>query len=914
MIRPDLPASAIAGKVNATLAQRAGVVVTAPPGAGKSTLLPLTILEGLQSGKILMLEPRRLAARQIAERMAWLLGEPVGQTVGYRIRFETRVSRATRIEVLTEGVLTRMLIDDPTLDGVSAVIFDEFHERSLASDTALALTREAFKSVRPDLKIIIMSATIDSAAICSALDLPLVECEGRMFPVETVFCGDCTPQDCASSVAHLVRQAHADKEGDILAFLPGEADIRRCAELLTSSSEQFALAGGDRTDCPRSNSDHDSGLRSGPGQSVGAGAGPTAVYPLYGMLPAAQQRRAIAPSGPGERKVVLATPIAETSITIEGVRIVIDSGFCRKLVFNPQNSLSSLETVRISRDMADQRRGRAGRVAPGTCYRLWSPATDQRMADCRVPEILEADLAPMTLDIAAWGEADPSRLDWLTPPPAPMLSSARSLLSILDAVDSDGRLTPHGRELASLPCHPRIARMLLSAASAAKSVHAVPAGLNSPGGLLSSEVREMQALACDIAAVLEEKDPLAGDDTSADISLRINALRRARSSRSLGRFNRIAAIAEQYRSLAGLPDRRSPFVSGASSDSVSEASSGFVSGAAPIDINSPVDPYSVGALVCQAYPERIARAVPDNGQQRGLSQNDRRGSVPGGVRFRLAGGDEALVERDDALASCEWIAVAGLNAGKGREGRIFLASPLSPDDFACFVKTRDLVCWDSRQGAVVSRRDSMVGGLVVASRPLDKPSADEVARIVCEAARKDGLSMFDFSDAAGNLQRRIAAVAQWHPELGLPDMSTDALLADATAWLPPFLGKASSIAELKKIDLETALWSMLSYDQQSAVDRIAPSGVTMPSGRRARLEYRVGAEAPILRVRLQECFGMMDTPRVDGGRVPVLMELLSPGFKPVQLTSDLRSFWTNTYPEVRKELRRRYPKHAWPEL
>ena len=792
--------------MNRALRERGSVVVTAPPGAGKSTLLPLTILESVP-GKVLMLEPRRVAARQIAERMAWMLGEPVGKTVGYRMRFEHKVSADTRVEVLTEGVLVRRLVDDPGLDGVSVVIFDEFHERSITTDVALALTREARQVLRPDLKILLMSATIDTEALCREMDAPLVESKGKMFPVE-VLRGkeEAKPENVAELVARTVREAHGKQEGDILAFLPGEADIRRCAELL------------------------------------GTALAPTQVFPLYGMLSASEQRRAIAPSAAGERKVVLATPIAETSITIEGVRVVVDSGLCRKPVFDPQRGLSRLETVRISLDMAAQRTGRAGRVAPGVCYRLWSLATEQRMAAIRVPEILEADLAPTVLDIAAWGESRPERLSWLTPPPAYSLSQARQLLQSLDAVDETGRITPHGRRLSALPCHPRVAQMLLK-----------------------SDTPERKALAADLAALLEEKDPL--DTPEAGAYLRLKALRDARRSRREGRWNRIARIAEQYRDMVRVPED-----------------------------NGDPDPFEAGALLAAAYPERIAKAWKD-----------------GVGRFCLAGGDLAAVDPSDPLAAGEWLAVGSMNAVPGGVGRIFLAAPLGASDLKPYIRRRDVIAWDSRQGSVVARRESRVGQLPVGTQPLPDVPREEIDRVICEAARKEGMSMLDFSEEVQNLQRRVAAVAAWHPELELPDLSTETVLERAPEWLPPFLGKASTVAELRRVDLCAALWAILTYPQQQAVDRLAPSHITVPTGSHIRVEYRQGADAPVVRVRLQECFGLVDTPRVDDGRRPVLMELLSPGFKPVQLTSDLRSFWEGTYFEVRKELKRRYPKHAWPD-
>ena len=797
----------VAGDVNRALRERGSVVVTAPPGAGKSTLLPLTILESLPEGKVVMLEPRRVAARQVAERMAWMLGEPVGRTVGYRMRFEQCVSAGTRIEVVTEGILVRRLVDDPGLEGVSVVIFDEFHERSLTTDVALALTREARQVLRPDLKILLMSATIDTDALCRELDAIPVESRGKMYPVEVIHANEeAKPENVAELVAQTVRIAHREHEGDILAFLPGEADIRRCLERL--------------------------------GESLA----PTQVLPLYGMLSGADQRRAIAPSAAGERKVVLATPIAETSLTIEGVRAVVDSGLCRKPVFDPQRGLSRLETVRISRDMAVQRTGRAGRVAPGVCYRLWSIATEQRMTDIRVPEILEADLAPTVLAIAAWGESCPERLPWLTPPPVLSLVHARELLQDLDALDDSGQITPHGRDLAALPCHPRVAQMLLKA-----------------------DTPERKALAADLAALLEEKDPL--ETTEAGVYPRLRALRDARRSRREGRWSRICRIAEQYRKMVRVPE----------------------------DDADP-DPFEAGALLAAAYPGRIAKAWKD-----------------GVGRFCLAGGDLAAVDPSDPLAASEWLAVGSLHAAPGGVGRIFLAAPLGASDLKPFIRRRDVIAWDSRQGSVVARRESRVGQLPVGSQPLSDVPRDEIVRILCEAARKEGTSMLDFSGEVQNLQRRVAAVAAWHPELELPDLGTEAVLDRAPEWLPLFIGKATTVAELKRIDLVEALRSLLTYSQQQAVERLAPSHITVPTGSRIRVEYRQGADAPVVRVRLQECFGLRETPRVDDGRRPVLMELLSPGFKPVQLTADLHSFWEGTYFEVRKELKRRYPKHAWPD-
>lgn len=805
----SLPAAGIADEVNRALAGEGCIIVTAPPGAGKSTLLPLTMLDALPEGsRILMLEPRRLAARQIALRMAALLGEPVGKTVGYRIRFESRVSPSTRIEVLTEGILTRRLVDDPGLEGVAAVIFDEFHERSLAADVALALTREAQVLLRPDLRIVLMSATIDTEGIRCALSAPVIAGEGRMFPVEILHSQEEADASHAPVlVARTIRKAHQEREGDILAFLPGEAEIRRCAELL------------------------------------GTSLGDTQVRPLYGMLSPQEQRAAIQPDGTGRRRVVLATPVAETSLTIEGVRIVVDAGLCRKQVFDARTALSHLETVRIGLDQADQRSGRAGRQAPGVCYRLWSLATEQRMAPVRTPEILEADLASTVLDIAAWGENRLERLPWLTPPPAARVAQARQLLESLGAVDGEGRVTAHGRALAALPCHPRMGQMLLKAMTS----------------------RE-KSLAADVAALLEEKDP-SGMLQEAGIDIRIRRLREARRSGQAGRWSQVLRVARQYCALAGVEPGLDSF-----------------------------DPYEIGALLAAAFPERIGRAWHE-----------------GAGRFLLSSGDVAAVDPSDVLASCGWVSVASVHVRKDGVGRIFLAAPVDVHDLQGLARTRKVIHWDSRQGAVIARQETRIGSLLLEVRPLSEGVRAEMTQVICEAARKEGLSMLDFSDDVQDFQRRVAAVAAWHPELELPDLGTGAVLQRAPEWLPPCIGRAVTVADLKKIDLAGALRGLLTYAQQQAVDRMAPTHITVPTGSRIRVEYRPGADTPVVRVRLQECFGLVDTPRVDDGRRPVLMELLSPGYKPVQLTSDLHSFWTKTYFEVRKELRRRYPRHAWPD-
>lgn len=808
-----LPASLIAHTVNQSLDTHNTLVITAPPGAGKSTLLPLTIQQALDQGrgKLLMLEPRRIAARQIAERMASMAGEPVGQTIGYRVRFESKVSADTRIEVLTEGILTRMLVDDATLDGVSAVVFDEFHERSVNSDLALALTRQAQQIVRPDLKIIIMSATIDATDICNTLHAPLIESEGKMYPVSIVYAKEDTPPTAmAATVAATILKAHRKHEGDILAFLPGQGEIQKCRDLLAYSLE------------------------------------PTQVLPLYGNLSPEQQRCAIAPSAPGERKVVLATPVAETSLTIEGVRVVVDSGLCRTPVFDHRTGLSRLDTTRISLDMATQRAGRAGRVASGTCYRLWTQASEHLMDEQRQPEILSADLSSLLLDIAAFGENDVLSLPWLTPPPTGNTAQARQLLQLLGALHTDGTITPLGKRMAALPCHPRIARMMLEADTPAR-----------------------KSLACDIAALLEEKDPMA-DNGSADMTIRLSQLRRTRCNGQPGRWARIAHIAREYHRMIHAKE--------ATADPA---------------------PEEVGALVAYAYPERIALST----------------DAVGG--FRLASGHQIQVDRTDYLSAYRWIAVASLYAAPGNKGHVFLAAPLNPDSLDTLATERDNVSWDSKQGCVIMQAERRIGKLVIESKPIHEADRQTVISIVCEAMRKDGLSMMDWNDEVRRLQRRVAQVASWHPELQLPDLSTDHLLSTASDWLPFYLEQdghlKTTTAELKRLNLHEIIWNIIPYDLQQAINRLAPTHIQVPTGSRIRVDYRQGAEAPVLSVRLQECFGLSQTPCVNDGHQPVLMELLSPGYKPVQLTQDLQSFWQGTYFEVRKELKRRYPKHYWPE-
>ena len=808
----NLPAAAVADDLVGALRGSHAAVVVAPPGAGKSTLLPLSLLRSYGSGRIIMLEPRRIAARQVAARMAALLGERVGATVGYQVRFERKVSAATRIEVVTEGVLARRLADDPTLDGVSCVVFDEFHERSLQSDLTLCMVRQVRDVLRPDLDIVVMSATIDTADLCRELGAKVVSCEGRMFPVSVVQAREDAPVTAiAEAVAAAVVSAHSRHEGDILAFLPGQGDIERCAALLGDS-----LA-------------------------------PTRICPLYGNMTMERQAEAIAPSPAGSRKVVLATPVAETSLTIEGVRVVVDSGYCRRLVYDAATGLSHLATVRISHDMATQRAGRAGRVAAGVCYRLWTPATDARMEEQRHPEILDADLTPMVLTLAAFGESDPAALPWLTAPPAAALRRATDELRLLGAIGGDGTITPLGRRMEAMPCHPRIAKMIVHAADDAR-----------------------KALACDIAAIIEEKDVMSADEVHADLLPRVAALRDARRGHRLGPWRRVARVADEYCRMAHVR----------SDDSFVGAD-------------------DIGALVAVAYPERVAMAVDHNGT------------------YRLAGGATVHLDGADSLTGYDWIAVASLHAGGRGAGRVFLAAAVTKSDVEALASWTDNLTWITHQGGVVARRELRIGQLVIDSRPLTGVGDDRLTALVCEAVAREGLSLLDWNDEVRTLQLRVALVARWHPDLGLPDLSTDHLLATADSWLPLYLHAdghiITTVTALRRLPLAQILWNILPYEAQQTVDRLAPARIRVPSGSNVRLDYRVGSDVPVLSVRLQECFGLRATPCVDDGRVPVLMELLSPGFKPVQLTSDLASFWEEAYFEVRKELRRRYPKHYWPD-
>lgn len=803
----NLPICDVLNELQNSLAQNTTVILSAPPGAGKSTLVPLALLEEkwLEGRKVIMLEPRRLAAKTVATRMAELLGEQVGETVGYRIRFESRVSLKTKIEVVTEGILTRMLQQDNSLEGVGIVIFDEFHERSIFADVALALCRDAQQILRDDLRILVMSATLNLEELKNLLQAPVVESLGKQYPVDLIYTEQPDIFMLAEAAAFTVNRALSEQKGDVLVFLPGEGEIRKCEEILQRTT----------------------GIE---------------IHPLYGNLPPHQQMAAIMPSKSGTRKVVIATSIAETSLTIEGIKVVVDSGYGRVQKFDARSGLSKLETIQISKDSADQRAGRAGRLSPGVCYRMWTKPMHAKLAEHRTPEIVEADLASFVLDMAVWGVQNINSLTWLTPPPLHHIVTAKELLEELNALEN-GKITEHGKKMHALPCHPRVAHMMLIALENDK-VH----------------------LAADIAALLEERDPL-GKESGIDINLRIEALRRERARKSVGRkFSRIAKIAEQYRSMFKC-----------------------------VENNSPVDPYETGVLLVHAYPERIACARPGNNAQ-----------------FQLSGGNLAQAHHHDDLAHEHWLAIANLDARDGM-GKIFLASSLNPKDLMSLLKEKEIIQWNSKKGALVVVREMRLGSIVLKSTPLPKPDQEKIQQVICEAIKKDGAHLLDWNKEVTQFQNRILSLKKWNSEQEWPDVSTEYLLSIAEEWLMPYLVNIKSNDDLKKLNLHDILFHFLDYTKQQELNKMAPAKMEVPSGSHITLEYFASASAPVMAVRIQEVFGLAETPKVNNNKISLLMHLLSPAYKPVQITGDVKSFWENTYFEVRKELKPRYPKHAWPD-
>jgi ATP-dependent helicase HrpB len=816
---PPLPVDAALDDLQSALA-RGHAVLTAPPGSGKTTRVPLFLRAApwLDGAGILMLEPRRPAARMAAARMADLLGEAVGECVGYQIRFERRRGPRTRVEVVTEGILTRRLQSDPMLPGVGLLIFDEFHERSLQADLGLALALDLAAALRPDLRLLIMSATLDTAAVSRLLhDAPVISAPGRSFPVEVNY-AERDPGDPLVAMEQAVQQALATRDGDLLAFLPGAREIER--------------------------------LRGRLAARLGT---TTEVLPLHGSLPAAEQHRALVPVPGGPRRVVLATDLAETSVTIEGVTTVIDGGLTRKPRYHAGSGLTRLVIEPIPLAAAEQRAGRAGRLGPGVCYRLWTRAQEVGRAPYRRPEILDADLAPLALELALWGVRDPGQLRWLDPPPAPAWAAAVSLLKDLDALDERGLPTVLGRRLAEWPLHPRLGLMLAAA----------PAG---PG----------RRLAADLAALLSEPDgwrAAPGQGRPADLGLRLAALdafRTGRPARDVER-TRLAAVERLSRRLTGAvgPDQS---VSGVFS--------------------------SPGELLARAYPDRICQ---------------RRGGP--GSRYLLAAGTGAELPTDDDLAGHPYLVAAELDA-RGRDARIQLALPIAEDDLrrvlAGHLRTDEVLAWDDALEAVTARREVRLGALVLESRPLPAADPERTLALLLEQVEHHWERALTWDPVARQFQARVALLRRQEPTGDWPDLGDETLRRTLGQWLAPWLAGSRGLAAARALRLVEVLGALLAPGARARLDALAPETLTTPAGNRRRLDYLVGPE-PVLPVPVQELFGARDTPCICGGRVPVMLHLLSPAGRPVQVTRDLAGFWVRGYPEVRRELRGRYPKHAWPE-
>lgn len=826
----SLPIDDVIPALRAALAERHEAVLEAPPGAGKTTRVPLALLNEpwLAGQTILMLEPRRLAARAAAERLASELGEKVGQTVGYRIRLDSKVGPNTRIEVVTEGILTRRLQDDPALEGVGLLIFDEFHERSLDADLALALSlngRELFRDEQP-LKILLMSATLEGERLASLLDdAPILRSQGRMYPVAMRWGRPFQAGEFIEPrLVQTILEALHDETGSLLVFLPGQAEIRRV-------HQQLADALGE--------------------QNI------VLLCPLHGELDLAAQRAAIDPAPAGQRKVVLATNIAETSLTIDGVRVVIDAGLARVPRFDPGSGMTRLDTQRISRASATQRAGRAGRLEPGVCYRLWSEDQHEQLAAYGSAEILSADLAALALQLGRWG-VTPGQLVWLDQPPAAAYAQAQELLERLGALQGAGsgecKLTAHGQAMAELPAHPRIAHLLLR-----------------------GQALGLADMACDVAALLGERDILrgAGADLHSRLALLGGEQRAARAAQ--GGVQRARQLARQYR--------------------------GYLRTQAQAPVADPAHPRWLGALLALAYPDRVA-------QQRRA----------GGAEYRLANGRAALFAEADSLMKQPWLVIADLGSRQGqREERIYLAADFDPALFdsvlAEQVRTVDQLDWDEREGVLRAERQRKVGELVLSREPLT--GLDEAARSLALVGlvRRKGLELLPWTPELRQWQARVALLRQLdldaQGQSPWPDVSDAALLAGLEQWLLPYLGKVSRLSHFANLELPSIVHNLLPWPLPQRLDELAPHHLKVPSGSSVRLDY--SEHPPVLAVRLQELFGLADTPRIAGGRQVVKLHLLSPARRPVQVTQDLANFWRSTYAEVKKDLKGRYPKHYWPD-
>ncbi len=801
-----LPIDAVLDELARTLSANNTAVLVAPPGAGKTTRVPLALLDApwLKGRKIIMLEPRRIATRASAERMARTLGERAGETVGYRVRFGSKISRATRIEVVTEGIFSRQILDDPELSGVAAVLFDEFHERSLDADLGLALARDAQTGLREDLRILVMSATLDGARVGKLLgDAPVVASEGRAFPVETRYLGRKADAPLERQMADAIAAALRADPGSVLAFLPGAAEIRRTQNFL---AERI----------------HDASVE---------------IVPLFGALDAAVQDRAIAPAPKGIRKVVLATSIAETSLTIEGVRIVVDSGMARVPRYEPDIGLTRLETVRASRAAVDQRRGRAGRTEPGVCYRLWDEPQTASLAAYTQPEILSADLSSLVLDLAQWGVRDPATLAFLDPPPAPALKEANSLLGELGALDSDGRITAEGQSLRALALPPRLARMIVDS-------HRLGAGEE----------------AAEIAAILTERG-LGGD--SVDLDHRLDQFRRDRSPRASSARSLAQRWAQQVAATEGL---------------------------AGADVSP-----STGVMLALAFPDRVAR-------------NRGNGS------FVLANGRGAAVDQTSSLARAPYIAVAELT-GTAAQGRILLAAPIAQADieqrFADQIENSEEISFDRGAMALRGRRRKTLHAITLSEAPMALSPSASTAKIFADGLVAAGLDKLPWSKSSRQWRDRVAFLRKAEGD-SWPDLSDAALAADTDNWLMPVLYDKTALKELSSGELSDAVMALLPWELRARLEREAPTHFEAPTGTMLAIDYEA-EQGPTIAVRLQELFGLNTHPSIARGAVPLVLELLSPAQRPVQVTRDLPGFWRGSYAAVRSDLRGRYPRHPWPE-
>ena len=843
----DLPVTDVLPRVTRALAHTGRGILQAPPGSGKTTRVPLALVDQawLAGKKIILLEPRRLAARACAHFMSRLLNEPVGQTVGYRIRMETTVGPNTRIEVVTEAILTRMLQTDPALEGVGLVIFDEFHERHIHTDLGLALCLESAEVLRPDLRILVMSATMDAQALAGLLDpAEVIVSRGRQWPVQTVYCppdlsrpgpGRFSPvvAGCAAAVV----KALAEHAGDILVFLPGAAEIRQTARILEG--------------------------RTGPDVHI---------FLLSGQLSLEKQTQAMAPAGPGTRKIVLATAIAETSLTIEGVRVVVDSGLMRKPRYFPGIGLTRLQTLPVSRASADQRRGRAGRTGPGVCFRIWSEHVHKGLVPFTRPEILEQDLAGVALELALWGVRTPRDLSWLDPPPKAEFDQARHLLHTLDALDDKGGITPHGKAIAVSGIHPRLAHMVLAA--------------NRQGNGF---------LACCLAVLLEEKDMITGPSRDPDIRLRLEVLLSLQQTRSKGTKTKKP---HDLTTLSGHQTHPDHHVSVGRAKNILAAARNL---ARKMRVKEALlDTEKGGITLALAFPERVAR---------------RRNALS----YVMASGSGACFTQPNTISVHDYILAAHVE-GHPKNAVIFLAAPLWLEALeqvlADRMETRDLVAWDPDRKLVQAMRETLYGKLLIRQTPLPDPDPDAVQAAMIQGILQMGLDSLPWTRKLMHLRHRVCFLREHGGITRLPDLSDQALSENLSAWLGPFLTHARPARDLKQIALTAALMCLLSRDDRKHIDDQAPTHIMVPSGSRIPVAYTDGhtlLESPVLAVRLQELFGMTKTPAVANGNIPVTLHLLSPAGRPVQVTRDLENFWENTYKEVKKDLAGRYPRHCWPD-